>query len=48
MAALAPDDDEERRGRLLLLGKGADLADLLARPFAAESDEKRKRRRVPL
>jgi hypothetical protein len=36
----AADDDQERRGRLLLLGKGADLAHLLARPFAAESDEK--------
>jgi hypothetical protein len=40
MAAPALDDDQERRGRLLLLRKGADLADFLARPFAAESDEK--------
>jgi hypothetical protein len=35
----APDDDQERRGRLLLLGKGAALAHRLARPLAAESDE---------
>ena len=34
-----PDDDQERRGRLLLLGKGAVLAHRLARPLAAESDE---------
>jgi hypothetical protein len=31
------------RGRLLLLGKGAVLAHLLARPFAAESDESEQR-----
>jgi hypothetical protein len=37
--ALASDNDQERRGRLLLLGKGAVLAHLLARPFAAEWDE---------
>jgi hypothetical protein len=33
------DDDQERRGRLLLLGKGAVLAHRLARPLAAESDD---------
>jgi hypothetical protein len=34
-----PDDDQERTGRLLLLGKGAVLAHRLARPLAAESDD---------
>jgi hypothetical protein len=37
--AVAADDDQERSGRLLLLGKGAVLADRLARPLAAESDD---------
>jgi hypothetical protein len=37
----ALDDDQERRGRLLLLGKGAVLAQSVARPLAAESDESR-------
>jgi hypothetical protein len=37
----ALDDDQERRARLLLLAKGAVLAHRLARPVAAESDEKR-------
>jgi hypothetical protein len=36
------DDDQERRGRRLLLGKGAVLGHYLERPLAAESDEKRK------
>ena len=33
------DDDQERRVRLLLLGKGADLAHRFERPLAAELDE---------
>jgi hypothetical protein len=33
------DDDQERRGRLLFLGKGAVVADRSARPLAAESDD---------
>jgi hypothetical protein len=33
------DEAQERRGRLLLLGKGAVLAHRLARPLAAETDE---------
>jgi len=37
------DDDEERGGRLLLLGKGAVLAHRLARPLPAESDEREQR-----
>ena len=37
--AFEMDDDRERRGRVLLLGKGAVLAHRLARPLAAESDE---------
>jgi hypothetical protein len=37
------DDDQERSGRLLLLGKGAVLAHRLARPLAAESDETQQR-----
>ena len=37
------DDDQERRGRLLLLGEGAVLAHRLARPLAAESDESEQR-----
>jgi len=36
------DDDQEYRGRLVLLGKGALLAHRLARPLAAESDEYQK------
>jgi hypothetical protein len=36
---LAADDDQERSGRLLLLGKGAVLAHRSAYPLAAESDE---------
>ena len=39
----ALDDDRERRGRVLLLGKGAVLAHRLARPLAAESDESEQR-----
>ena len=35
-------DDRERRGRVLLLGKGAVLAHRLARPLAAESDDKQQ------
>jgi hypothetical protein len=35
----APDDEEERRVGLLLLGKGAVLAHRFDRPLAAESDE---------
>ena len=42
-AATALDDDEERRGRLPLFGKGAVPAHLLAGPFAAESDEYEQR-----
>jgi choline kinase len=42
--APAPDDDQERRGRRLLLGKGAVLAHRFANPLAAESDESRQRR----
>ena len=34
------DDDQERRGRLLLLGKGAVQAHRLASALAAELDEK--------
>jgi hypothetical protein len=37
--ATAPDDDQERRGRLLLPGKGAALGHRLARPLAAASDD---------
>jgi hypothetical protein len=33
------DDDRERRGGVLLLGKGAVLAHRLARPLAAELDD---------
>ena len=40
---IARDDEEERRGRLLLIGKGAVLAHRLARPLAAESDETEQR-----
>ena len=35
----AVDDDQERRVRLLFLGKGAVLAHRLPRPLAAESDD---------
>jgi hypothetical protein len=35
----ALDDDQERRGRLLLLGKGVILMQRLARPFPAELDD---------
>ena len=38
--ALGADDDQERKGRLLLLGKGAVLAHRFARPLAAELDDK--------
>jgi hypothetical protein len=45
----APDEDQARSGRLLLLEKGAVLAHRLARPLAAESDDDeqsaRRRRR---
>jgi hypothetical protein len=41
--ALAWDDDQKHRGRLLLVGKGALLAHRLARPLAAESDEYEQR-----
>jgi hypothetical protein len=37
--AFAADDDQEYRGRVLLLGKGALFAHRLARPLAAESDD---------
>ena len=37
------DDDQERRGRRLLLGKGAVLAHRLAHPLAARSDEAEQR-----
>jgi hypothetical protein len=43
--AAESDDKEERRGRLLLLGKGAVLALRFDRPLAAESDEDRQRDR---
>jgi hypothetical protein len=43
LRAPATDDDQERRGRLLLLGKGAVLAHGLARALAAESDEYEQR-----
>jgi hypothetical protein len=36
---LARDDEEERRVRLLLLGKAAVLAHRFERPLAAEMDE---------
>jgi hypothetical protein len=39
---LAKDDDQERRVRLVLLGKGAVLAHRFERPLAAELDEKRQ------
>jgi hypothetical protein len=42
------DDDQERRGRLLLLAKEQVLAHRLARPLAAESDENQNRRRRTL
>lgn len=35
------DDHRERRGRVLLLGKGAVLTQRVAGPLAAELDEKR-------
>ena len=41
------DHDQERRERLPLLGKGAVLAHRLARPLAAQSDEKQRRWRAP-
>jgi hypothetical protein len=37
------DDDQERRGRLPLLGKAAVLAHRFARPLAAELDEYEQR-----
>ena len=37
------DDHRERRGRVLLLGKGAVLTQRVAGPLAAELDDKRKR-----
>ena len=37
--ALDSDDEEERRARLLLLGKGAVLAHRIERPLAAEMDD---------
>ena len=39
--ALALDDDQERKGRLLLRREGAVLAHRLARSLAAESDDLR-------
>ena len=36
------DDHRERRGRVLLLGKGAVLTQRVAGPLAAELDEKQK------
>jgi hypothetical protein len=41
--ALEMDDEEERRMRLLLLGKAAVLAHRYERPLAAEMDESRQR-----
>ena len=38
------DDDQKRKGRLLLLGEGAVLAHRFARPLAAELDEYEQRR----
>jgi hypothetical protein len=40
--ASGADDEEERRVRLLLLGKAADLAHRYERPLAAEMDEDRQ------
>ena len=40
---LTTDDDQKRRGRLLLPRKGAPLATLLAHPLAAELDEYEQR-----
>ena len=37
------DDHRERRGRVLLLGKGAVLTQRVAGPLAAELDEKQQR-----
>jgi hypothetical protein len=37
--ANATDDDQERRGRLLLLARGAVLAHRLALPLAADLDD---------
>jgi hypothetical protein len=37
-----PDDDQERSGRLLLLGKGAVSAHRFDCPLAAEMDESRQ------
>ena len=45
--ATALDDEEKRRGRLLLLGKGAVLAHRFDRPLAAESDEQEQRAGPP-
>jgi hypothetical protein len=45
--AAEKDDDQERRGRLLLLGKGAVLAHRLARPLAAKLDDQRQRGEEP-
>jgi hypothetical protein len=42
---LAKDDEEERRVRLLLLGKAAVLAHRYERPLAAEMDEFQQRGR---
>jgi hypothetical protein len=42
--AVAPDDDQERKGGLLLLGKRAVKAHRLARALAAESDEREQSR----
>ena len=42
-AALVEDDDQERRVRLLLLGKGAVLAHQFERPLAAGMDEYEQR-----
>jgi hypothetical protein len=41
--ALAVDDEQERRVRLLLLGEGAVLAQWFERPLAAELDESQQR-----
>ena len=41
------DDHRERRGRVLLLGKGAVLTQRVAGPLAAELDDQRQRSDAP-
>jgi hypothetical protein len=43
----AADDDQERRGRLLLVGEAAVLAHRLALPLAAELDDQQQRDEKP-